>query len=86
MTIIANIINSGTMAMLSLSDKNCVRSASCDDNSSFAMRSDIKTIVPIIAREAVIDIAAVVVVVVATTVVVVVVTVVIISSPSFCDF
>ena len=86
MTINANIINSGTMAMLSLSDKNRVRSTLWADKSSFAIRRDIKTIVPIIAKEAVIDIAAVVVVVVATTVVVVVVTVVIISSPSLCGF
>lgn len=86
MTIIANINNNGTMAMLSRSDKNIVCTASRDDNNSFAIRRDIKTIIPITAREAEIEIAAVVVVVVATTVVVVVVTVVIISSPSFCDF
>ena len=50
------------------------------------MRRIIKTTVPINAREAVIDIAAVVVVVVATTVVVVVVTVVIVASSPLCDF
>jgi len=49
------------------------------------MRRFIKTTVPINAREAVIDIAAVVVVV-ATTVVVVVVTLVIVASSPLCEF
>ncbi len=75
------------MAILSLFDKKSVLSNLWEDNNSFTIKSEIKTIVPIMAKEAAMEIVAVVVavvvatvVVVVATVVVVVVTVVIISS------
>lgn len=50
------------MAMLSLFDKNNLLSNLWEDSSSFAIKSEIKTIVPMMAKEATIEIAAVVVV------------------------
>ena len=73
--------------MLSLFDKNRVFSNLREDNSSLTKRSEIKTMVPIMAKEVAAEIATVVVVVVVETIVVVVVVTVVIISPStlFCN-